>query len=72
MRITYNDRGDILYLRLDDRVQDLINVRISEDIVLDIGADDKIAGIEIMNASIKINLDNLLPVIYGSAVRSRD
>ncbi|MCG6552471.1 MAG: DUF2283 domain-containing protein [Candidatus Magnetominusculus sp. LBB02] len=70
MQITYNDRGDILYLRFDDVVQDLINMRISEDIVLDIGAGDKIAGIEIMNASRKINLGNLLPVIYGSSVKS--
>ncbi|WP_420264540.1 DUF2283 domain-containing protein [Candidatus Magnetominusculus dajiuhuensis] len=71
MRITYNDRGDVLYLRLDDRVQDLMNTRISEDIVLDMGADDKIAGIEIMNASKKINLAKLLPVMYGDSVKSR-
>ncbi|MBF0515741.1 MAG: DUF2283 domain-containing protein [Nitrospirae bacterium] len=67
MRITYSDRGDILYLRLDDRVQDLMNSRLSEDIVLDIGADEKIAGIEIMNASKNIRLDQLLPVFYDSS-----
>ncbi|MBF0338187.1 MAG: DUF2283 domain-containing protein [Nitrospirae bacterium] len=64
MYINYNDRGDILYLRLDDRPQDVINKRISEDIVLDIGSDDKIVAIEIINASQKIQLDRLLPVKY--------
>ncbi|MBF0321032.1 MAG: DUF2283 domain-containing protein [Nitrospirae bacterium] len=64
MFISYDDRCDILYLRLDDRTQELINIRLSEDIVLDIGSEDKIAGIEIMNASNKINLDTLLPVKY--------
>ncbi|MBF0606980.1 MAG: DUF2283 domain-containing protein [Candidatus Magnetobacterium sp. LHC-1] len=62
MYINYNDRGDILYLRLDDRPQDVVNTRISEDIVLGIGVDDKIVAIEIINASQKIKLDRLLPV----------
>ncbi|MBF0537203.1 MAG: DUF2283 domain-containing protein [Nitrospirae bacterium] len=69
MYIYYNDRGDILYLRLDDRPQDVINTRVSEDIVLDIGPDDKIVGIEIINASKKIKLDNLLPVKYDLSLK---
>lgn len=37
MNIVYNDKTDLLYIRLDDRKQDVINRRVSEDIVLDIG-----------------------------------
>jgi uncharacterized protein YuzE len=51
MRITYNVKTDLLYMRLDDREQHVMNKRLSEDIVLDIGKDDKIVGIEILDTS---------------------
>jgi len=64
MKVTYNDKTDLLYLRLDDRKQDVINKQVSEDIVLDIGAGDRIIGIEIIDASKHLNLDELLPIKY--------
>ncbi|MBF0559759.1 MAG: DUF2283 domain-containing protein [Nitrospirae bacterium] len=65
MNIVYNDKTDLLYLRFDDRKQDVINKRVSEDIVLDIGEDDRIIGIEILDASRHVSLDRLLPVKYA-------
>lgn len=64
MNITYNDKTDLLYIRLDDRKQNVVNRRVSEDVVLDIGEEDRIIGIEIMDASRHISLDRLLPVKY--------
>ena len=64
MLIVYNARADLLYLRLDDRKQEVINERLSEDIVLDIGEGEKIVGIEILGASRHLNLDRLLPVTF--------
>jgi uncharacterized protein YuzE len=64
MQILYNAKTDLLYLRLDDRKQQVINKRISEDIVLDIGEDDRIVGIEILDASKHLSLERLLPVKY--------
>ena len=64
MNISYNDSTDLLYIRLDDRTQDVLNRRVSEDIVLDIGANDRIIGIEILDASKHIALDKLLPIKY--------
>lgn len=64
MQIFYDAKTDLLYLRLDDQKQELINKRVSDDIVLDIGKDDKIVGIEILDASKNINLKGLLPVSY--------
>jgi uncharacterized protein YuzE len=72
MQILYDSRTDLLYLRLDDRKQQVINKRLSEDIVLDLGEDERIVGIEILDASKHLNLDRLLPVKYEvspSAVR---
>jgi uncharacterized protein YuzE len=62
----------LLYLRLDDRKQQVTNRRLSEDIVLDLGEDERIVGIEILDASKNLNLERLLPVKYEvspSAVR---
>ena len=64
MEILYNSKTDLLYLRLDDQKQQVINKRISEDIVLDVGEDDMIVGIEIIDASKHLNLERLLPVKY--------
>ena len=64
MHVSYNDRTDLLYIRLDDRKQDVINRRVSNDVVLDIGEGDRIIGIEILDASRHVTLDRLLPVKY--------
>jgi uncharacterized protein YuzE len=65
MEILYNAKTDLLYLRLDDRKQQVMNKRLSEDIVLDVGEDNKIVGIEILDASKHLNLERLLPVKYA-------
>ncbi len=64
MQIIYNPKFDILYIRLDDTKQDLINQRVSDDVTLDLGKEDKIIGIEILDASAHLNLKNILPVEY--------
>jgi uncharacterized protein YuzE len=67
MQILYNSKTDLLYLRLDDRKQPVINRQLSDDIVLDIGENDRIVGIEVLAASKHLNLDRLLPVEYEVA-----
>jgi uncharacterized protein YuzE len=64
MNIVYNDKTDLLYIRFDDRKQDVINRRVSENLVIDIGENDRIVGIEIMDASRHIPLEKLLPIKY--------
>jgi uncharacterized protein YuzE len=64
MQVSYNDKADLLYIRLDDRKQDVINRRVSEDLVLDLGEGDRIIGIEILDASKHVSLEHLLPVDY--------
>ncbi len=65
MNILYNDKTDLLYIRFDERKQETINRRVSEDVVLDIGEGEKIVGIEILDASRHLNLEKVLPVKYG-------
>ena len=64
MNVSYNDKKDLLYIRLDDRKHQVINRRVSDDVVLDIGEGNKIIGIEILDASKHVSLDRLLPVNY--------
>lgn len=65
MNILYNDKTDLLYIRFDERKQDTLNRRVSEDVVLDIGEGEKIVGIEILDASRHMSLERVLPVKYG-------
>ena len=65
MKILYNDKGDLLYRGLDAETQMVVNRRLSNDIVLDLGADERIVGTEFMDVSRHLNLQRLLPVNYG-------
>jgi len=51
MNISYSDKTDLLYIRLDEGTQQVMNKRVSDSVVLDIGDNDKIIGIEILDAS---------------------
>ena len=64
MQILYDAKTDLLYIRLDDQRQPVINRRVSEDMVLDIGEGERIVGIEILDASEHLSLERLLPVRY--------
>jgi len=64
MEILYNAKADLLYIRIDDQKQEVINRQLGEDVVLDIGEEGRIVGIEILDASKRLNLEKLFPVKY--------
>jgi uncharacterized protein YuzE len=64
MQVTYNDKTDILYIRLESKKQEVINHRVGKDVVLDIGEGEKIVGIEIQEASKRIPLESVFPIKY--------
>ena len=66
MKIYYDGKADLLYIRFDEEKHQVMNKRVTEDIVLDIEENDKIIGIEILDASKHINLSKVLPIEYGS------
>jgi len=70
MQIIYSPKSDFLYIRLDEQTQDVINQRVSEDVVLDMGSESRIIGIEIMDASLRLNLKTIFPVEFQVAVES--
>lgn len=68
MQIHYDSRADLLYLRLEPEKQKVTNLQVTEDIILDIGAENKIVAIEILDASKHVNLEKLIPIEYLKAV----
>jgi uncharacterized protein YuzE len=62
MNISYDDQTNLLYIRIDSTKQEVLNQQVSEDVVFDIGVNNRIVGIEIMNASEHIDLEKILPI----------
>ncbi len=67
MQIHYNSKTDLLYLRLTPEKQQVTNIQVTDDIILDIGENNKIVGIEILDASKHVNLEKLMPVEFLKA-----
>jgi uncharacterized protein YuzE len=59
MKVYYDDEVDALYLKLGDEIPDGV-IEISEGVNLDTTSEDKIVGIEILDASKKIDLKTML------------
>lgn len=59
MKVQYDRATDALYLELDDQPPDGV-IEIDEGVNLDTTQDEKITGIEILNASKRVNIENLL------------
>ena len=64
MIINYDSKTDLLYIRIDKRKNTVINKRITEDVVLDLGENDIIVGIEIMDASKHVHLEEIFPIKF--------
>ena len=59
MKVYYDDEVDALYIQFEESKPDGV-IEIAEGINLDTTADNKVVGIEILDASLKINLDTIL------------
>ena len=64
MKIYYDEKKDLLYLRFEEGKREVVNKRVTDHIVLDIEDEDKIIGMEVLDASKHLNLRNLLPITY--------
>ena len=59
MKVHYDEEVDALYLKLGDQKPDGV-IEIAEGINIDTTTDGKLAGIEILKASKKIDIDTIL------------
>ena len=51
MKLSYDPRYNIAYIRLRERIAEVETLRISEELNVDISPDGKIYGIELLNAN---------------------
>jgi uncharacterized protein YuzE len=63
MKITYDTTKDLLYIRLDSKEQTVSNIVVNDSIILEMNQENKLVGIEILDASQTIDLNQLVPVI---------
>jgi len=63
MKLTYDPRYNIAYLRLHERTQDVETIRVSDSLNVDMAPDGTVYGIELLNAN-----EQLLAEDEGSLV----
>ena len=51
MRLTYDPRHNIAYIRLREKRQDVETLRLSDEVNVDIAPDGTLYGIELLNAN---------------------
>ena len=56
MRLTYDPRHSIAYIRLRERAEteDVETIVVSDEVNIDIGADGRLFGIELLNANVQL------------------
>ena len=50
MKVTYDPRYNIAYIRFHEKITEVEAIRISDELVVDIGPDGTVYGIELLNA----------------------
>ena len=65
MTITYHRTSDLLHICVDPDARQVVNKDVSEDVVLELGENDRIVGIEILDASKRIDLARVLSLDYA-------
>ena len=63
MKIIYDKEIDAVYIRLLEREHQCRTLRLNDDIALNIGADEKLVGIEILDAKELLANGNIPQVI---------
>jgi uncharacterized protein YuzE len=51
MKLTYDPRYNVAYLRLKDKVEGVETIRVSEELNVDLAPDGTVYGIELLNAN---------------------
>ena len=63
MRLTYDPRHNVAYIRLKEKTEQVETLRISEELNIDLGPDGTVYGIEFLNAN-----EQLAPADNGKFV----
>jgi uncharacterized protein YuzE len=72
MKLTYDPRHNIAYLRLHDKTAEVETIRVSDELNVDIAPDGSVYGIELLNANEQLRAaDGGLLVVINQALGDR-
>jgi uncharacterized protein YuzE len=72
MKLTYDPRHNVAYIRLQEKTAQVETVRVSDELNVDLAPDGTIYGIELLNANEQLRAgDNGALVIVNEAVGDR-
>ncbi len=63
MKMHYDPEVDALYISFKKGPTQVTTIRLTEDIAVDLGPGEEIAGIEVLNASFHLGIDRSQPKI---------
>lgn len=58
MKLTYDSRYNVAYLKFHDKADNVETVQVSADINVDIGSDGRVYGIELLNANDQLLMED--------------
>ncbi|RJR51409.1 MAG: DUF2283 domain-containing protein [Desulfobacteraceae bacterium] len=58
MKLTYDPRHNIAYLRLREKPEQVDTIRVSDEMNVDIAPDGTVYGIELLNANAQLEVEN--------------
>jgi uncharacterized protein YuzE len=59
MKFTYDPRYNIAYIRLHEKHAEVDNIRISDELIVDMAPDGTIYGIELLNANEQLRREDM-------------
>jgi uncharacterized protein YuzE len=72
MKLTYDPRHNIAYLRLHEKTAEVETIRVSDELNVDIAPDGSVYGIELLNANEQLRAaDGGLLVVINQALGDR-
>lgn len=63
MKVHYDPEVDALYISFKKGPAQVTTIRLSEDVAVDIGPGEELAGIEVLDASLHVGIDRSKPRI---------
>lgn len=59
MKLTYDPRYNVAYIRFHEKREDVESLRISDELVVDVAPDGKVYGIELLNANEQLQREDM-------------
>ena len=72
MKLTYDPRYNIAYIRLREKVRQVESIHLSDELVIDMAPDGEVYGIEFLNANAQLGQDLKKLLVVNEATGESD